>query len=58
MKKIPVLKWRSELEKQRDAYSSSPVQHGTLALDRGINIKVKLQELLQKKGVESYNYET
>lgn len=57
MKKIPVTKWRRELETQREAYIEKPVQHGTLILDRGINIMVKLQQLLMKKGVELYNYE-
>lgn len=57
MKAIPVTKWRKEFEKQREVYIENPVQHGTLVLNRGINIMVKLQQLLNEKGVESYNYE-
>lgn len=57
MKAIPVTKWRKEFEKQREVYIENPVQHGTLVLNRGINIMVKLQQLLKEKGVESYNYE-
>lgn len=55
MKAIPVVKWRKELDEQRDTKRN--VQHGTLALDRGVNIMVKLQQLLRTKGIESYNYE-
>lgn len=57
MKNVPVVRWREELAKTREALSEKKNQHGTLALDRGINIKVKLQQLLQARGVESYNYE-
>lgn len=57
MKTTPVMKWRRELEAQREAYIEKPVQHGTFILDRGINIMVKLQQLLMTKGVDSYNYE-
>lgn len=57
MKDISVANWRRELEKEREARAENPTQHGTLALDRGINIKVKLQQLLQARGIESYNYE-
>lgn len=57
MKEVAVANWRRELEKEREARAENPTQHGTLALDRGINIKVKLQQLLQARGIESYNYE-
>lgn len=57
MKEVAVDNWRRELEKEREARAENPTRHGTLALDRGINIKVKLQQLLQARGVESYNYE-
>ena len=57
MKNIPVVNWRTELQKQREANYASPVQHGTFALDRGINIMVKIQKLLQERDVNSYNYE-
>lgn len=57
MKAVAVINWRKELEKEREARAENPTQHGTLALDRGINIKVKLQQLLQARGIESYNYE-
>lgn len=57
MKEVAVANWRRELEKEREARAENPTQHGTLALDRGINIKVKLQQLLQARDIESYNYE-
>lgn len=57
MKVTAVANWRKELEKELEARADTSTQHGTLALDRGINIKVKLQQLLQAKGIESYNYE-
>lgn len=57
MKEVAVANWRRELEKEREARAENPTQHGTLALDRGINIKVKLQQLLQARGIEAYNYE-
>ncbi|MBQ0019896.1 MAG: hypothetical protein KBT39_05170 [Bacteroidales bacterium] len=57
MKEVAVANWRRELEKEQETRAENPTQHGTLALDRGINIKVKLQQLLQARGVESYNYE-
>lgn len=56
MKKHAVMNWRRELENEREACSAS--QHGTLVLDRGVNIMVKLQQLLKARGIESYNYET
>lgn len=55
MKKHAVINWRRELAKEREACSSS--QHGTLVLDRGVNIMVKLQQLLLARGVKSYNFE-
>lgn len=57
MKKIAVVNWRKELEKEQETRAENPTQHGTLALDRGVNIKVKLQRHLQARGIESYNYE-
>lgn len=57
MKAVPVKFWRRELEKEREARAKTPTQHGTLVLDRGINIKVKLQHLLQARGIKSYSYE-
>lgn len=57
MKEVPVVNWRSELEKDRERRAENPTRHGTLALDRGINIKVKLQQLLQARNIESYNFE-
>lgn len=53
-KKVSVHLWRIELDTQRE---NSKGQHGTFSLERGINIKVKLQQLLQAKGVESINFE-
>lgn len=57
MKEVPVDKWREKLKKDRETRTDKSIQHGTLALDRGINIKVKLQKLLQGKAIESYFYE-
>lgn len=57
MKEVAVVNWRRELSKEREARAKVSTQHGTLALDRGINIKVKLQRLLQERNIESYNYE-
>ena len=57
MKEVSVVNWRSELEKDRERRAENPTRHGTLALDRGINIKVKLQQLLQARDIESYNFE-
>lgn len=57
MKDVSVYYWRKELEKDRQRRENNSAQHGTLALDRGINIKVKLQKLLQARGVESGSYE-
>lgn len=55
MKKIAVYYWRKELKRY---YEESPTsQHGTLALERGINIMVRLQQSLIARGVESLNYE-
>lgn len=58
MKAVTVHKWRNELEKERERHAEAPTQHGTPALDRGLNIKVRLQILLQERHVQSINYET
>lgn len=55
MKDVSVAKWRTKLEKQLEEQQNK--MHGTLSLDRGINILVNLQHLLKQREVESYNYE-
>lgn len=55
MKDVPVAKWRRELAKQVEKQSNN--MHGTLSLDRGVNILVNLQCLLKQRNVESFNYE-
>lgn len=57
MKATPVAKWRKTLEKQREAADAKTKRHGTLALDRGVNILTKLQELLQNRHVRLENSE-
>lgn len=54
MKRFPVNCWRRELENEKEKH---PGMHGTLVLDRGVNIMVKLQELLKERGVEAHYYE-
>lgn len=53
-KSKPVYLWRTELDILR---TNSNGQHGTFSLERGVNIKVKLQQLLQARGVECRNLE-
>lgn len=55
MKDVSVAKWRIEFAKQVEEQSKN--RHGTLSLDRGINILVYLQHLLKQRNVESFNYE-
>lgn len=57
MKATPVAKWRKTLEKQREAADAKTKKHGTLALDRGVNILTKLQELLQNRSIRLENSE-
>lgn len=57
MKKVSVDNWRRALDRQREGFAESPVLHGTFVLDRGINIKVRIQKLLQERGVDSFYYE-
>lgn len=57
MKEIAVVNWRKRLDEANELQTKKGKQHGTLALDRGINIKVKLQQLLQARGIESINFE-
>lgn len=56
-KRFPVDKWRREFENERLSRSINPTQHGTLILDRGVNIMVKLQLLLKGRGIESRYFE-
>lgn len=55
MKAVSVAKWRDELEKQLEELPNK--MHGTLSLDRGVNIMVNLQMQLKQYGVKSDNYE-
>ena len=57
MKAIPVLKWRKTLEKQRESADAKTKKHGTLALDRGVNIMTKLQDMLQIRNIRLENSE-
>ena len=57
MKAIPVLKWRKTLGKQREYADAKTKKHGTLALDRGVNIMTKLRELLQIRNIRLENSE-
>lgn len=57
MKATPVEKWRKTLVKQRESADAKTKKHGTLALDRGVNIMTKLQELLQKRNIRLENAE-
>ena len=57
MKAIPVLKWRETLGKQREYADAKTKKHGTLALDRGVNIMTKLRELLQIRNIRLENSE-
>ena len=57
MKATPVLKWRKTLEKQRESADAKTKKHGTLALDRGVNIMFKLRELLQIRNIRLENSE-
>ena len=57
MKAIPVLKWRKTLEKQRATADKRTKLHGTFALDRGVNIMTKVQELLQTHNIRIENSE-
>lgn len=55
MKNVSVANWRLQLEEQLKKQQSK--MHGTLSLDRGINILTNLQRLLQQREIESPNYE-
>ena len=57
MKAIPVLKWRKTLEKQRATADKRTKLHGTFALDRGVNIMTKLQDMLQIRNIRLENSE-
>ena len=57
MKATPVEKWRKTLVKQRESADAKTKKHGTLALDRGVNIMTKLQELLQIRNIRLENAE-
>ena len=57
MKATPVEKWRKTLAKQRESADAKTKKHGTLALDRGVNIMTKLQELLQIRNIRLENAE-
>ena len=55
MKDFSVDEWRKKLKSKME--NEQHAMHGTLVLDRGVNIMVKLQELLQMHGVDSFYYE-
>ena len=57
MKAIPIYNWRKTLIQQREAADEKTMKHGTLALDRGVNIMTKLQELLQNRNIRLENSE-
>lgn len=57
MKGTPVYNWRKTLAMQRESADAKTKKHGTLALDRGVNIMTKLQELLQKRNIRLENAE-
>ena len=57
MKATPVYNWRKTLVKQRDSADAKTKKHGTLALDRGVNIMTKLQDMLQNRNIRLENSE-
>ena len=57
MKTFGVAFWRQELAKKRREDYEKPTQHGTFVLERGVNLKIHLQQLLQARGIESVNFE-
>lgn len=57
MKDTPVHHWRKTLAQQRQSADAKTQKHGTLALDRGVNILTKLQELLQIRNIGLENSE-
>ena len=57
MKNTPVAKWRKTLVKQRETADAKTKKHGTLALDRGVNIMTKLQDMLQIRNIRLENSE-
>lgn len=57
MKATSVEKWRKVLTRQRETADKRTKLHGTFALDRGINILTKLQELLQTHNIRIENSE-
>ena len=57
MKATPVYNWRKTLIKQRESADAKTKKHGTLALDRGVNIMTKLQDMLQNRNIRLENSE-
>ena len=57
MKATPVYNWRKTLVKQRESADAKTKKHGTLALDRGVNIMTKLQDMLQIRNIRLENSE-
>ena len=57
IKILPVCKWRKAQNEDLESCANRSQWHGDSALERGIVIMVKLQELLKSHHIDSINYE-